>query len=280
LQYFAAVGINATFDAVGRGVYEEHYNSNQIEAAWWGGDRTTLPLLAPDIFLGVVLDRPWAVAWGAWWHDPASWIAEAPPQGHWIRDIWAIWDQVAVEVDPLEQTRLFRQILDIWARELPMIGFLGEFPAPVIVKNGLRNYVAGYPIDDTTNDEHLLNPETLFWDEPSPMLLSNFATGKPGSYFSLSAVNFPPNQSATVSVNHVFVDTVTIDSQGSIEMILDTNALPAGDYLVRVSVNPHASAPLILADDQPLRTKEGDGKSIIIPETVAEQRLYLPMIER
>jgi hypothetical protein len=47
-----------------------------------------------------------------------------------------------------------------------MIGYLGESPALVIVKNGFRNYVAGMPIDDPTGDEHLLQTETYFWDDP------------------------------------------------------------------------------------------------------------------
>ena len=47
-----------------------------------------------------------------------------------------------------------------------MIGLLGETPSPIIVKNGFHNYLPGMPLDDTTGDEHLLNTETYFWDEP------------------------------------------------------------------------------------------------------------------
>jgi hypothetical protein len=61
---------------------------------------------------------------------------------------------------------MFTQILDIWATELPMIGYLGESPAPIIVKNGFRNYVEGFPVDDVTGDEHLLHTETYFWEDP------------------------------------------------------------------------------------------------------------------
>lgn len=207
-------------------------------------------------------------------------IAEEPPQGHWIRDIWALWDQIAVEADRAEQTRLFKQILDIWAGELPMIGFLGELPAPVILKNGLRNYVADYPIDDTTGDEHLLNPETLFWDAPKPMVKLNYTTGQPGSYFTLTATNFPANQSATISVNDVPIATKTTDSLGAATVTLDTRELPESDYIVKISVNPQATVPLILANDQPQRTKEDNQETIVVPAEVALQRVYLPLIER
>ncbi|MCE7984075.1 MAG: ABC transporter substrate-binding protein [Caldilinea sp. CFX5] len=280
LTYFAAVGVAATYQPLDRATYETRVNNNQIEAAWWGGDRTILPLLAPEIFLGLIFDRPWAVAWGAWRNDPAHNIAEEPPQGHWIRDIWTTWDQLAVTTDATEQTRLFKQILAIWARELPMIGFLGELPAPVIKKSGLRNYVAGYPLDDTTGDEHLLNPETLFWETPQPMATLNYATGQPGSYFTLKATNFPANQTAMISVNDLPIATTTTDPSGAFTAVLDTRELPIGSYVVKTSVNPAAKSPLILAADQPLRTKEGTLAPVVIPLAAARQSVYLPLIAR
>jgi hypothetical protein len=61
---------------------------------------------------------------------------------------------------------MFRQILDIWAEELPMIGYVGERPALIIVKNGVKGYLPGYPLDDTIEDEHLLNTQTYYWEDP------------------------------------------------------------------------------------------------------------------
>ena len=57
-------------------------------------------------------------------------------------------------------------MLDIWAEELPMTGVVGELPALTIVKNGLMNF-ASSPNDDTTCDEYVRNPETLFWEDPA-----------------------------------------------------------------------------------------------------------------
>jgi hypothetical protein len=61
---------------------------------------------------------------------------------------------------------MFEGIMDIWAEELPMIGCLGEMPGVVIVKNGFHNYLEGMPIGDTTGDEHLLETETYYWENP------------------------------------------------------------------------------------------------------------------
>lgn len=164
VKYLSDVGIRATYKYIERSLYEEHQGANEIEAAWWGGDRTVLPLLAPWIFIGTQIDRPWAVAWGIWWNNPDDPNAEEPPEGHWIKDMWDIWDQIRVEPDEATRNKLFEGILDIWAEELPMIGCLGDFPAPTIVKNGLRNYVAGYPNDDPLKGEHFLPAQHLFWE--------------------------------------------------------------------------------------------------------------------
>lgn len=168
IKYYADAGITASYKGFERSLYEEHWQANEIEAAWWGGDRTVVPLVAPIIWTGEQPDRPWCVAWSLWkLNGDTDPNAEEPPEGHWIWDIWAIWDQVAVEPDPAKQTELFYQILDIWAEEIPMPGYLGEAPALIIVKNGVHNYLPGFPIDDPTGDEHLLNTETYFWDDPA-----------------------------------------------------------------------------------------------------------------
>jgi peptide/nickel transport system substrate-binding protein len=168
IKYLTAVGIKATYKGVERSLYEEHYRANEIEAAWWGGDRTVLPLVAPIIWIGTQPDRPWCPAWAFWRNEgAANPNAEEPPADHWINTIWSLWDQCSAEPDESKRNELFFQILDIWAEELPMIGYLGESPALIIVKNGLKNYKEGMPIDDTTGDEHLLNTETYFWDDPA-----------------------------------------------------------------------------------------------------------------
>jgi peptide/nickel transport system substrate-binding protein len=168
LRYFADVGVKASYRGVERTLYEEHWGSNNIECAYWGSGRSLVPIVDAAFFLGTGLDRPWGVAWGMWRLDPTDPNAEEPPQDHWIRQIWAIWDQIAVEPDPQQQTQLFYQILDIWAEELPQIGYLGEKPWPIIVKNGLRNLRKDYrfPLSNPTKHEHLIPTQTYFWEDP------------------------------------------------------------------------------------------------------------------
>ncbi len=164
-----AIGIQATYKFVERTLYTQHYQANDVEAAWWGGDRTVLPLVPEAIiFRGVQPDRPWCPAWYLYYTQPDSPNAVKPPDGHWIWQIWKVWDEeVVVEPDPAKQTAAFNKILDIWATQLPMVTFLGEQPAVTIVKNGFKGYPSGMPNDDTTGDEHFCQDETYFWDDPT-----------------------------------------------------------------------------------------------------------------
>jgi peptide/nickel transport system substrate-binding protein len=167
-KYWKNIGIKATYKYFERSLYTQHYSANDCEAAWWGGDRTVLPL-APGapIFLGTMIDRPWAGGYGIWKNDPTNPNAIEPPKDHFLWKLWDIWDnKVSVEPDVAKQNEYFRQILDIWAEECPMQTVLGEVPIVIIVKDGVKGYLAGSPIDDTTEDEHLYNTQTYYWDDP------------------------------------------------------------------------------------------------------------------
>ncbi len=175
VKYLNDVGIKATYKAVERSLFEEHQKANDIEAAFWGGDRTVLPLVPEAIiFRGVATDRPWALAWGLYYNngesDPNG---EKPPADHFINKIWDTWAQLAVTPDADKQNEMFNQILDIWAEEVPMVGLLGEMPAPAIAKSTFINIVPGFPMDDTTGDENVYNTETYSWTDPENHMLAS-----------------------------------------------------------------------------------------------------------
>ena len=171
IGYLNAIGINCAYKYNERSLYTEHYEANEIEAANWGGDRSVLPIVAPWIFIGSMTDRPWCAAWAIYWNnnkDATYPNAEEPPAGHWIWDIWDNHAAMVVEADEEARNQYFKNILDIWVEQVPMIGILGEKPAPCIVKNGLQNVAFdGQPVDDTIEDEHLHNTQTYFWDVPA-----------------------------------------------------------------------------------------------------------------
>jgi len=166
IKYWADVGLKVSYNGVERSLYTEHYSANEVECGCWGGDRAHLPLVDPTIFLGVQPDRPWAGAWGLWKLNPDDPNGEEPPEGHWIWDLWSIWDEVAVEPDPQKQTELFYKILDIWAEELPMPHVAGMDLRSVVVSNDMKNYGGeGKPFWGTVDDsgyaptQFYVNPE-------------------------------------------------------------------------------------------------------------------------
>jgi peptide/nickel transport system substrate-binding protein len=169
IKDWAKIGIKVAYKFVDRSLYTQHYDANDIEAGWFGADRALLPIVPEAIiFRGMSRDRPWCPGWSYYYVEPKNVNAVQPPDGHWIYSIWKIWDEeVAVEPDSAKQTAAFKKILDIWATELPFITFLGELPAPTIVKNGFKGYPAGMPNDDTVGDEHFCQSETYYWDDPS-----------------------------------------------------------------------------------------------------------------
>jgi len=171
VKMFKAVGVKCEYKFVETTLYNQHYTSNDMDAAWWFADRTVVPLGAEGlIFRGIASDRPFVDAYNKFFDDPQNPIAIEPPQDHYIRKIRDLWSQIGEEGNPDKQNELFAQILDIWAEELPMIGVVGELPALTIVKNGLKNFGSS-PNDDTTGDEYVLNPETLFWENPEDHML-------------------------------------------------------------------------------------------------------------
>ncbi len=166
-----AVGVKCAYKYFERALYETHYNANEIEAAFWGGDRTVLPL-APGapIFRGTRSTARGQEPTATGGTTPPFATAVKPAEDFYIWKIWDLWDKISVEADPAKQNALFFQILDVWAEEIPMIGVLGEIPAFAIVKNGIKNFLEGFPMDDTTGDEEVYNAETYTWDDPSKHL--------------------------------------------------------------------------------------------------------------
>lgn len=164
IKYLSDVGVKASYKSVERSLFEEHANSNEYECGYDGGSGQLLPMVTPQYTIGSTTQG--YLAWALYYNNPDDPNGEEPPEGSWIKRIWDIWADVRVEPDEAKRNTMFEEILDIRAEECVWIGLLDQFPRPVIMKNGLHNYVEGYPVDNVSKDEGLLNNETLFWDDP------------------------------------------------------------------------------------------------------------------
>lgn len=166
-KMWQAIGIKASYKLMERSLYEQRQLANDHEAGFIGDARSILPLVGAAIgWRGVATDRLWAGAYGLWKNNPAAQGAEEPPKDHFLVKIWNLWDQIVIEPDSAKRDKLFFQILDIHAEEAPMVGLFMELPQIAVVKNGFKNFIKGWPYDDTTGDEQVYNSEMYYWDDP------------------------------------------------------------------------------------------------------------------
>ncbi len=169
IDFLGALGLEVNYRGVDRSLSIELHQSNDVECTTSFMDRNLVPLADPQIWVKHrnINDRPWCNAWTAWKLDPTNPIAQEPPAGHWIWEIWSLWDEIRATAGEEKQADLFKQILEIWSEELPSVGFFGELPRLVVVKNGFKGIQPGNPWDCCRGVyEHIIDNATWYWDEP------------------------------------------------------------------------------------------------------------------
>jgi hypothetical protein len=73
--------------------------------------------------------------------------------------------------------------------------------------------------------------------EPSePTLAINYATGAPGSYFTITGSDFPQDGSVPIAINDHQLGTTQADESGSFTLLLTTDNADAGQYVVTLGV--------------------------------------------
>ena len=123
-------------------------------------------------------------------------------------------------------------------------------------------------------------------------LFLNYATGKPGSIFSVSGFGYAAGSNVTLSANETVLDApLPVNALGSFVAQLDTTGADVGFYLI--SASPQAviastvaagdPATLILDDSAVLHPQEGGGSPTrTVPTGIADplQKLFLPVVRR
>jgi len=114
---------------------------------------------------------------------------------------------------------------------------------------------------------------------PNAALTINYATGRPGSFFTLEGANFPPSDVATITANGETLGAVSTDPAGGLVFLLNTDQAEPGFYTVTAAVNPSASAKFYLSASRALRLQEGEGTIFNVPGGLT-QIVYLPFVRR
>jgi len=118
---------------------------------------------------------------------------------------------------------------------------------------------------------------------PSPSLRLNHYTGSPGSFFTLTGLDFTSNASATLSVNGtVLTNTLAVNPTGGFIVFLDTTGADEGAYHVSVSASPAVTVTFFLLEGAPTWSQEGGGTTIQVPQGIARPvySIYLPLVLR
>ncbi|NJN16294.1 MAG: hypothetical protein HC822_08475 [Oscillochloris sp.] len=123
-----------------------------------------------------------------------------------------------------------------------------------------------------------------------PELAINYDEGAPGSSFTITGIHFPSNESLLLLVNGVELGEVRSDDLGSFFLRIDsTSASDLGFYGIELKVDEDDHAPLDaaaaqtgfrLTADAPLRAAEAEDTVFALPDQIARQLVYLPMLFR
>lgn len=112
-------------------------------------------------------------------------------------------------------------------------------------------------------------------------LTVNYQSGAPGSYFTLTGINFPPNDTANISINGTSLGDVTTNLDGSFTFILSTDNADEGAYFVTATVNPSATTSFVIDSNEPTRPQEGSAIIFNVPAGIAfTDTLFLPIVMR
>lgn len=121
---------------------------------------------------------------------------------------------------------------------------------------------------------------------PAPQLSSNYASGAPGSFFTITGSDFPAVPTGTLTINGQELGSIPIGSTGEFTFLLSTTvSTPPGIYLVNVAAGAaNASTSFTLNATAALRPRDTTivGTPIAVPSQVrpATSLLYLPVLVR
>jgi hypothetical protein len=112
-------------------------------------------------------------------------------------------------------------------------------------------------------------------------LAINHRTGASGSYFTLTGFGFPPNDSATLTVNGTVLGSEATDAYGGFTFILSTANANDGSYFVTASVNPSAITTFVIDSSESIRSQDGSASIFDVPAGIAfTETVFLPVVLR
>lgn len=136
------------------------------------------------------------------------------------------------------------------------------------------------PTPTSTAEPTATPPATATIPLPAGTLLCNFENGSPGSFFTFTGSQFPPNQMVTIEISSStitrFLGSVPADGLGNLVFLINTAFAPDDTYTVQASNGTvQAEDGFVLESTAPWRPPLGSGQTfLLIPPT----NIYLPLL--
>ncbi len=159
-RYWRAVGLDMEVRVKTRVAFDLRRGSSLYDAVLWVGGGGLDAILDPRYYFPFSHESVFAIAWARWYEDPAHSGAQQPPET--ARRQMALYDALKATPDPVRQTALMRQILDLAADAFYVIGIARPAQGFGIVKNNFHNVPAVMPQSWVYPDPAPTNPAQYF----------------------------------------------------------------------------------------------------------------------
>ncbi len=135
-KYWEDVGVKTAIKPEDRSLFYTRKATGETEVTIWGGDGGMEVLLEPRWYFPFSAESNYAPLWQLWYNSGGK-SGEEPPEE--VKKQMQLYDEILRTVDFDKQKSLMKQILDIDADNLYVIGISTKPPGYGIVKNNFRN---------------------------------------------------------------------------------------------------------------------------------------------
>ena len=158
-RQWAKIGIDMDVNALERTFfYQRTSDSNEHDAAVWGGEGSWVPGDIPQQIVPVHHDSRWGIPWVNWYKSGGK-SGEEPPAS--VKERMKLYDAARATAEPAKRVEIIKKIADIAASEFEVMGVTKKVPTYGIKKAKLKNTPKG-----------MVN--SWYWPTPGPAMLTTF----------------------------------------------------------------------------------------------------------
>lgn len=161
VQYWQAVGVDARFAAMDRTRFYEEKTASQHDIVVWGATSGGIDVfIDPRDYFPFSTESNFAVEWAKYYLGDGG---QEPPD--YVKEQWALYDQIKATSNAEEQAALFQQLLEISADQFYQIGVSTAINGFSVVSNNLGNVPEGTPVGWIHPDPGTLSIEQFYFKQ-------------------------------------------------------------------------------------------------------------------